>query len=90
MKIKVLEQRLKATSPQNTKKKIKPDVEPIENSVRTESPSTKSMKKVNINYKAIFEFYAKQTHLTGVKATFERIEHESQRINYQKLVHFLR
>lgn len=31
-------------------------------------------KKVKINYRAIFDFYAKQTHLTGVKATFERIE----------------
>lgn len=38
----------------------------------------------------IFEFYARQMHLTGAKATFDRIEHESQSINYQKLVHFLR
>jgi hypothetical protein len=26
--------------------------------------------KIIINYKAIFDFYAKQIHLTGVKATF--------------------
>lgn len=40
--------------------------------------------------RSVFDFYARQNHLTGVKASFERIEHESQTINYQKLVHFLK
>ena len=29
--------------------------------------------KKEVNFKNIFEFYAKQNHLTGVKASFERI-----------------
>lgn len=59
-------------------------------SLSPKKPKTEGSKEKKINFKALFDFYAKQNHLTGVKASFERIEHESQTINYQKLVHFLK
>lgn len=67
------------------KKKIK------RRSENSESEQAKSVSpRKQVNYLSIFEFYSKQIHLTGAKATFERIQHESQTMNYQKVVHFLR
>lgn len=42
------------------------------------------------NLKILFDYYSKQNHITGIKATFDRIEHESNSINYPKLIHLLK
>jgi hypothetical protein len=46
------------------------------------------LRKTNI--KILFDYYCKQNHITGIKATFDRIEHESTTINYPKLIHLLK
>lgn len=42
-------------------------------SLSPKKPKTEGSKEKKINFKALFDFYAKQNHLTGVKASFERI-----------------
>lgn len=67
MKIQVLEQRMKTTKPERSNDRQ-------EGAARSVDLSSNSPEKSNIykgvNYKALFNFYAKQQYATGVKATF--------------------
>lgn len=57
-------------------------------SVSASAKESAELRRANLH--VLFDYYSKQNHITGIKATFDRIEHESNTINYPKLMHLLK